>query len=355
MTEAPLPRILYVDDDEGLRRLTQRALERHGFHMTTAADGVEGLALCAAETFDLVAVDYYMPKMDGLATLAALKELPSPPPVVFVTGSDESRLAVAALKAGAIDYVVKTVNEDFFDLLAKSIEQALAAVRLRHAKDRAEQQLRETNDRLQAMLKEVNHRIANSLQLVSSFVHLQSRVLDDGAAKTAFADTQRRIAAIAQVHKHLYTSEMVESVDMAEFLGGLVEELNSTWSTPSAPRTIRLSAEPMRVPTDKAVSIGIIVTELVTNACKYAYGPDAAGEVRVQFGGEGPHAIRLAVEDDGCGMEEGAAAQGTGIGTKLIQAMAASLRATITYEGAAPGVRAILMTSLQPARETEPA
>jgi two-component sensor histidine kinase len=347
------PRILYVDDDEGLRRLTSRALQRQGFVVTTAADGAEGVRLCAAEPFDLVAVDHYMPGMDGLETLAALQALPSTPPVIYVTGSDESRLAVAALKAGAIDYVVKTVNDDFFDLLGKSIAQGIAAVRLRHAKERAEQQLRETNERLEAMLQEVNHRVANSLQLVSSFVHLQSRALQDEGARAALADTQRRIAAIAQVHKFLYRSDNVGIVDMADYLSALVEELSGTWSTPTAPRTISLTAEPTLVPTDKAVSIGIIVTELVTNACKYAY-PEGGGEVRVAFRGTDAHELCLTVEDDGRGMTGDTAkgaAQGTGIGTKLIQAMAASLRATIGYEDTRPGVRATLCVSVDAPRE----
>ncbi|RYD86937.1 MAG: response regulator, partial [Sphingomonadales bacterium] len=137
------PAILYIDDDEGLRRLTRRALERMGMKVALAGSGAEGVALAAAERFDLVAVDHYMPGQDGLQTLEALKALPVPPPVIYVTGSDDSRLAVAALKAGAIDYVVKTVNEDYFDLLAQAIIQSLATVSLRAEKEAAEAQLRE--------------------------------------------------------------------------------------------------------------------------------------------------------------------------------------------------------------------
>ncbi|MET0240291.1 MAG: response regulator [Sphingobium sp.] len=335
-------RILYIDDDEGLRHLVSRALTRRGYAVTTAADGAEGLALCGSEPFDLVAVDHFMPGMDGLETLAQLQLFEKPPPVIYVTGSDETRLAVAALKAGAIDYVVKTVNEDFYDLLAQSIEQTLEAVSLRAARDAAETQLRETNARLQAMLQEVNHRVANSLQLVSSFVHLQSRLLTDEAAKAALADTQRRIAAVAQVHKHLYTSSNIAEVDMGDYLGALLSELSGTWSTPAAPRDIAVTADALRIPTDRAVTLGIIVTELVTNACKYAYAGDAAGGVRVILQQDGPRSLSLIVEDDGCGMQADQPARGTGIGGKLIQAMSASLRATLRYDETVRGVRAVL-------------
>lgn len=342
-----LPAILYIDDDEGLRRLTVRALKRLGYRVESAGSGAEGVAMAEAEAFDLVAVDHYMPGQDGLQTLSALKALPEPPPVIFVTGSDESQLAVAALKAGAIDYVVKTVNEDYFDLLGQSIAQALATGRLRREKEAAEAQLRETNERLQMLLQEVNHRVANSLQLVSAFVHMQSRTLDEGdtAAKAALEDTQRRIAAIAQVHKRLYTSASVEAVDMADYLASLVEELGDTWSTPGAPRDIRLTAEPLKLATDKAVALGIIITELVTNACKYAYGANSAGEVRVALLDLDGDRFCLRVEDDGCGMPVSGGAQGTGLGTKLITAMAQTLRATVDYEPVERGVRVVILAA----------
>jgi two-component sensor histidine kinase len=266
--------------------------------------------------------------------------LPSPPPVIYVTGSEESRIAVAALKAGAIDYVVKTVGEDFFDLLARAIEQALVQVSLRREKERAEEQLRESNTRLQALLHEVNHRVANSLQLVSAFVHMQARHAES-SAQAALADTQRRIAAIAQVHRRLYTSDSVDKVDMADYLAALLGELEETWSTPEAPRWLSLSADPLRLGTDKAVAVGVIVNELVSNACKYAYSPDTSGEVRVELRGHGDDFL-LKVEDDGRGMPLDGAVHGTGLGAKLINAMATTLRAHIAYDPDHGGVRATL-------------
>ena len=68
------PHVLYIDDDHGLRRLAARALQRRGFRVTTADGGAPGLALAEREPFDLVAVDHYMPGMDGLATLEALQQ-----------------------------------------------------------------------------------------------------------------------------------------------------------------------------------------------------------------------------------------------------------------------------------------
>ena len=339
------PRILYIDDDDGLCRLVARALGRRGYDVTTATSGPAGVAAAATTGFDLIAVDHYMPGQDGLTTLEALRALPVVPPIIYVTGSEESRIAVAALKAGALDYVVKTVGEDFFDLLINAFDTALKAVALTEQKARAEDALRASNLRLEALLHEVNHRVANSLQLVSAFIHMQARALADPAAKAALADTQARITAIAQVHRRLYTSDDVEGVAMDDYLAALVAELEATWSTPDSPRPLRLAAQPLRLATDRAVSLGVIVNELVSNACKYAYPAGQPGEIRIELQRDNGH-FRLSVEDDGSGMAAAQAPTGTGVGTKLIGAMAASLGATLAYDAAHAGVRATLRAAV---------
>ena len=339
-------RILYIDDDDGLRRLVEKLLGRRGHRVATAASGTEGVAMAAAEAYDIIAVDHYMPGQDGLTTLKELREIPNCPPVIYVTGSEESRVAVAAMKAGAADYIVKSTGGDFVDLLETAFSHSLASVRLRDAKTAAEDALRVSNARLEVLLREVNHRVANSLQMVSTFIHLQSKSLPDQAARGALQDTERRIQAIAQVHRRLYTSEDVDSIAMDEYLGALVEELQDTWSTSSAPRAIRLEADPIQLHPDKAVSLGVIVNELVSNACKYAYDEGAAGEVRVRFARADPSHFQLEIEDDGCGFIEGAAPHGSGLGSRLVLAMAKSLASRIAYDPTHRGVRASLRAAI---------
>jgi two-component sensor histidine kinase len=339
-----LARVLYIDDDAGIRRLVSRALERRGHQVTTAEDGEAGVSAAAAEPFDLVAVDHYMPGIDGLETLTRLAALPNPPPVVYVSGSEESRIAIAALRAGAADYVVKSVGDDFFDLLDATFQQVIERTELERQKARAEEELRASNARLEALLAEVNHRVANSLQIVSAMVRMQATGVADEAARAALEDTQARITAIAQVHRRLYTGDDVESVDMREYLAALIDELSATWSTPASPRDLRLAADPLRLPTDRAVSLGVIVTELVSNACKYAY-PDGPGEVRIALTQDGDERFRLSVEDDGVGIVDDAP-KGTGVGTRLIRAMAQSLDSIVEYDPAHRGTRATLAAAL---------
>ncbi len=337
-----LRRLLYIDDDAGLRRLVTRALEKRGFIVATAANGAEGLKMAAAGEYDLIAVDHYMPEMDGLETLKRLRQLPAPPPIVYVTGSEEGQVAVAALKAGAADYVVKAVGTDFFDLLAAALDQVRDRYRLERGKTLAEEQLRASNARLEALLREVNHRVANSLQLVIAMIRLQASALKDAEARQALEDTERRIDAIAQVHRRLYTTDDVEGVDMRDYLQALVDELGEAWASDEPRRALSLAAESIRLPTDRAVSMGVIVTELVSNAFKYAYAPTSPGEVRVSLTRDQGDAFVLAVEDDGVGMDPTPRVQGSGLGSRLIRAMAQSLKGTVEYDTNGGGVRAIL-------------
>lgn len=340
-------RILYIDDDAGTRRLIEKTLGRRGHSVVGVESGAAGVETARKGGFDLIAVDHYMPGMDGLETLAALRNLPNCPPIIYVTGSEESSVAVAALKAGAFEYVVKSVGDDFVDLLERAFSLALATGRLESAKEEAEAQLREANQRLEALLREVNHRVANSLQLVSAMVAMQSKLLPDAPSRDALADTERRIQAIAQVHRKLYSTGDVESVAMNEYLEAIIDELQATWSTPINPRTIKLEAEALRLHTDKAVSLGVIVNELVSNACKYAYENGSAGEVRVRFRRDGTaEKFRLEVEDDGCGIILGDEPKGTGLGSKLVAAMARSLSSAIEFDPSHKGCKAVLVAPL---------
>jgi PAS domain S-box-containing protein len=135
---APRTRILYIDDDPGLCRLVQKDLERQGYVVEIATDGASGLVRIARGGIDVVALDHYMPNQDGLETLASIRDLAEPPPVIYVTAAQEGRVAIAALKAGAADYVAKDVHGEFLPLLQRAIDAALAAVMLRRAKEAAE-------------------------------------------------------------------------------------------------------------------------------------------------------------------------------------------------------------------------
>jgi two-component sensor histidine kinase len=344
-SEKPPIRLLYIDDDRGLSRLVQKELGRHGYEVTLAADGDAGVEALDGADFDVCAVDHYMPGRDGLDVLPELLDRPTPPPVVYVTGAQEGRIAVAALRAGAADYVIKDVSEDFTALLRSALEDALLRRRLERENAEAQEQVRMARDRAEAMLREVNHRVGNSLQLVSTFISLQLRHLVDEGARAALREAQARIEAVAHVHRRLYTPGDMQTVDMQAYLEGLVDELSKSLGPGEAAPHITLQTSPMRVSTDQAVSLGVVVTELVTNAVKYAYAEGEAGEIRVILCPDETGRGILTVEDDGPGLGDGKP-KGTGLGGKIITAMASGLRSAVEFDGAHKGVRARLAFDL---------
>lgn len=331
-------RLLYIDDDPAFGRLIERMLGRKGMSVTFALGGDAGVAALALGRYDVVALDHFMPGKEGLEVLHEIRALPDPPPVLYVTGADEGRIAVAALKAGAADYIVKDVGGAFFELLGAAIEQALQQESVRRAKEAAEREVREQRDRAEMLLREVNHRVANSLQLVSSLVSMQKSLMTDSAARAALVETQARITAIAQVHRRLYTSPDVREVSMDTNLRGLLEELAAALRARGETHDLTITADPVPMPTDKAVSLGVIVAELVTNAVKYAYPEGEGGQVRVRFTQEGPH-VRLVVEDDGAGWRGDTPAIGSGLGSRIIETMAAALHSRLEFDPSHRGTR----------------
>lgn len=200
--------------------------------------------------------------------------------------------------------------------------------------------LDEARDRAETLLTEVNHRVANSLSLVAALVRIQMTAAKDDTARKALLETEARIQSVAMVHQRLYTSGDAQLVALDEHLSGLLEHLKVSLANADRRVSLRYELEPLMLKTDASINLGVVVTEWVTNAFKYAY-PEGAGEIRVRLSRLPHDRAELAVEDDGVGRSSGTV-KGTGVGTRLVQAMAKTLGAEIQYYGLAPGAGARL-------------
>ncbi|MFN7025432.1 MAG: sensor histidine kinase [Pseudorhizobium sp.] len=340
--------VLYVDDDLALARLAQKYLGRAGYDVVHAADSASALAALDNGSFGAIVLDHYLRAETGLQILGMLKERGIVLPVIYVTGSSEATIAIEALKNGASDYVIKTVGEEFWPLMESALRQAIANAELRRAKEKADQEIRAGKERAEVLLAEVNHRVANSLALVAALIRLQASNSRSEDVKDALTETQARITAIAGMHRSLYTSDDVRHVEMDKYLGTLVKEVQNSVNMEQQGPVIQLQADQVSLTSDRAVSVGMIVTELLTNAIKYAYPDGGEGEVRVAFMLQGSEQVLLVVEDDGIGWLEGDTPKGTGLGSRIVKSMAATLGSSIVYKPKSAGTRAELVLMLQP-------
>lgn len=258
--------------------------------------------------------------------------------IVAVTGG----LVAIAAAAAALITIVRYASELYRarDALTAANAELESKVAVRTADlARSTEEMRAAKDRAELLMHEVNHRVANSLAMVSSLVGLQANVTGDPATKAALTETQARIHAVSLVHQQLYGSGNVTEVSLDDYLRSVLEQFQATLGENSR-ISVSYQLEPIRLKTDASINLGVIAAEWVMNAAKYAY-PDRSGGVRVTLAALPDGKAVLAVEDDGVGRGDGPA-KGTGLGSRIVKAMARSLNAEVEYRERLPGLTARL-------------
>lgn len=137
--QAPL-RILCVEDDPGCARLIQRHLERIGYEVHVATDGEEAVSMWDAHRYDLVTIDYDIPRKDGLEVIKSLAAREPLPTMIMISGAGNEKVAVEALSLGAADYLIKDTEAGYLELLPSVIHQALEKRRVLSEKLRSERE-----------------------------------------------------------------------------------------------------------------------------------------------------------------------------------------------------------------------
>ena len=153
------------------------------------------------------------------------------------------------------------------------------------------------------LLRELQHRMKNNFQTVASLLEMQLRRASDPPARQALREALGRVVSISDAHSSLYASSQdVGAVDMSAYLKDLCANLAEALFLGAVVR-LECRADAAALDRDRAVAVGLIVNELVTNAAKHAFADGRPGQIRVAFGREGAD-YRLVVEDDGKGLPE---------------------------------------------------
>ena len=235
------------------------------------------------------------------------------------------------------------------------VVEVLHSALLRERRARAE--LARSEEQRRLLLNEFRHRTRNDLQSLSALLLLRARAAPSPAAADGLREAAEHARALARVHAWLAHGDAPRAdgagdpahVDTKEFVEGFCRDLDRAWSGGELrPVALIAEAESHSLDTERAVHLGLVLNELVTNALKYAFPDNAAGTVRVVFVREG-RSFLLSVADDGVGLPAddppaaaaAAAARtrplGTGLGTRLLQGLAAQLRGTLSRRSGADG------------------
>ncbi len=186
---------------------------------------------------------------------------------IFVTGSKKSGEFIA--KDGRVWFIqaIPVTEED------GKIIGVLKMCRDITEKAKAEQLLK----------KEINHRIKNNLQIVSSLLDLQAEKFSDRKVIEAFKESESRILSMSLIHQELYESGKLDSLDFSSYLRRLIADLLKSYDTENCKIRVNLDVSSVFLGVDTAVSLGIIINELFTNAIKYAFPAGAGGEIDISL------------------------------------------------------------------------
>ena len=237
--------------------------------------------------------------------------------------------------AGTLNTRLALKSNDEIGDLAESLNTMMTSLsqsqeKLRHSMSE-QAALREK----EILLREIHHRVKNNLQMLSSLMRLQSRTVEDDRTRAILRESEARIRSMGLIHERLYQSEHLSSIHMPDYLGTLSAELLSlAGGAPGSRPRLQVGVADIPLDIDTALPCGLIVTELVQNALKYAFPTTdaaAAGRIAVSLGRRGDGALSLVVMDNGVGIPPGFDPLACrSLGMRLVKMLADQLHGAMT-------------------------
>jgi chemotaxis protein methyltransferase CheR len=209
----------------------------------------------------------------------------------------------------------------------------------------AEREKDELFQQKEVLLQEMQHRVANSLQIIASILLLKARTVQSEEIRLHLQDAHQRVMSVATVQQQLQASGLNESIEIGPYLSKLCDSLAKSMVGERRPLSIKVQASPGRAVSSEAVSLGLIVTELLINALKHAFRSSEKGEILVSYQAQAS-GWSLSVSDNGSGAkEEGDEPPHTGLGTSIVEALAHQLNATVQKTSGPQGTTVTITAS----------
>lgn len=186
------------------------------------------------------------------------------------------------------------------------------------------------------LLQELQHRVANSLQIIASVLLLKARTVTSEETRLHLRDAHDRVMSVAAVQQLLQTT--LGDVEVGPYLTKLCNSLATSMIRNDRLLSLKVEADTATVTSQEAVSLGLIVTELVINALKHAFPGDRGGDVAVVYRADAA-GWTLSVEDNGVGRKVTRTKTKGGLGTVIVDSLAKQLGATVLFSDLKPGLR----------------
>lgn len=179
------------------------------------------------------------------------------------------------------------------------------------------------------LLKELNHRVKNNLQILSSLLTLQSQKLTDASAISAVKSSEGRVNAMALIHKKLYTENQNQQISIKDYVGELVQYLAQSYGFANRGLVTHFDIDEIQLDVDKAIPLGLIINELISNAFKYAFDGKERPELTVKLNLNGTQGLQLLIGDNGSGMPDNIETSES-FGLKMVKTLVKELRGKMT-------------------------
>jgi PAS domain S-box-containing protein len=197
---------------------------------------------------------------------------------------------------------------------------------------RVEQALAKSLEEKGGLLRELQHRVKNSLQIITGLVELETNLSKDPATIEALQHIRNRIRSLGNLYDLLYRSEEVRAVRLDQYLDQLCRSLIETYTSDRGRIELRMQLSETRIEVKRAIPVGLIVNEILTNALKYAFPGGRSGTIHVGLGRSGDE-LFLEVGDDGAGLPaEFDPEKSKGLGSQLILLLVEQLDGSLVLE-----------------------
>ena len=191
--------------------------------------------------------------------------------------------------------------------------------------------LQKQNKEKEFLLKETHHRVKNNLEIVSSILALQSEQMQNVNAIDALQESQNRVLSMSMIHQKLYQGENIGTIEMKDYFINLGSHILDSFGAEDRV-VLECAMETLELDLDTAIPLGLIVSELLTNALKYAFPDNRKGKIKINLQEKDIHTLKLKIEDNGIGKKSGEKIKGTGFGTQLVELLTQQLSGKITQE-----------------------